>query len=421
MSVAETESVPDPAEGPSGPPVDLVAPREDPWEELDVPDGWETVAELAAGTAAELDGIVDDIVAHIVRELPDYGDAVPREDLRASVGRTMEMMLVGLAEDRRPRPEEIAIRRELGHRRALQGLEVRDLIQAYHLGYQDLWQTLVRRLPADDPVTANRLLTAATTVWRWVHETTDAIAAAHLETTRAQEAQVIGARQRFTELLVTGDLEADEVRRLGASIGFDVTGRFRVAAGSVVAVDGTEARHLQTLLDEFPGTHAVVSRGPKIVVTTQDVAGDALAARLADGLPDASFGIGMDRSGLPGARRSLGDAERALDVAEPGTIARFEDEWLWATLRRAAPRLTDLLAPGVEVAAEHPHLAETVLVFADAGFSVSETARQLHLHANTVAYRLERWHALSGWDPRTFAGLMRSVAALRLIPRPPTA
>ncbi|MBW3658339.1 MAG: helix-turn-helix domain-containing protein [Actinobacteria bacterium] len=396
--------------------VDLRAPTSDPWDAITVPAGWEDIAALASSVAADLDELVDDIVERIVDEVPDYGVAVPSDDLHASVLRTIDMMLVGIAENRSPRAEEISIRRELGHRRALQGLPVRQLIQAYHVGYRELWQALVRRLPPDSPATATSLLTAATTVWGWVHETTDAIAEAHRETIRSQEAHVIGARQRFTELLVTGDLAADEGQRLGASIGFDVDGPFLVIAAAVEAVDGTEPRRLQAALEELPGIHAVAARGPKVILTTQRMDEDELIRLLPATLPEATFGVGMERPGLAGARESLGDAERALEVAAPGTVARFEDEWLSATLVRSGPRLSEVLATGVETAAQHPHLAETVLVFADAGFSVSETARQLSLHANTVSYRLDRWHALTGWDPRTFAGLSRSVAALRLAP-----
>lgn len=395
-------------------PVDLRAPEGDPWGELVVPDGWEAIAELATRVADGLDELAADIVRCIGEELPEYASAVPDDDLHASVHRTIEMMLVGIAENRRPRPEEISIRRELGHRRAQQGLPVSSLVRAYHVGYRELWQALVRALPPGSPEVATALLTVATTVWGWVHETTDAISEAHRETMRARESHVIGARQRFTELLVAGDLDAEEVPRLAASIGFDVGGSFRVVTGTVPAVDGSEPRRVQAALESLPGVHAVVARGPRIIVTTQGVDEDALVPVLPRALPHATFGVGLERAGLAGARESLGDADRALELAEPGGVARFEDEWLWATLLRVAPRLADVVAEGTATAAQHPHLAETVLVFADAGFSVSETARQLSLHANTVAYRLERWHALTGWDPRTFAGLTRSLASLRL-------
>ncbi|MCC5949132.1 MAG: helix-turn-helix domain-containing protein [Nitriliruptoraceae bacterium] len=59
---------------------------------------------------------------------------------------------------------------------------------------------------------------------------------------------------------------------------------------------------------------------------------------------------------------------------------------------------------GTPVAAEHPHLADAVRTFAEAGFSVSEAGRRLEVHANTVAYRLDRWEELTGWDPAASPG-----------------
>lgn len=130
--------------------------------------------------------------------------------------------------------------------------------------------------------------------------------------------------------------------------------------------------------------------------------------------PRAAIGCGSTRPGLRGARASLEDAERTLTVTAEGATGRFEDAWLGATLAGSRDRLVPLLAAGQRVAAEHPHLAAAVTGYADGRFSVSEAARHLGLHADTVAYRLDRWHELTGWDPRSFAGLARSLAALRL-------
>lgn len=47
------------------------------------------------------------------------------------------------------------------------------------------------------------------------------------------------------------------------------------------------------------------------------------------------------------------------------------------------------------------HLMDAVRAFARSGFSVSAAARDIHLHANSVTYRLDRWQHLTGWDART--------------------
>ncbi|MFG2350551.1 helix-turn-helix domain-containing protein [Streptomyces phaeochromogenes] len=50
--------------------------------------------------------------------------------------------------------------------------------------------------------------------------------------------------------------------------------------------------------------------------------------------------------------------------------------------------------------------------FAEAGLSLVNAAEALMIHPNTVAYRLGRWHKLTGSDPRTFTGLVRSVVGI---------
>ena len=69
------------------------------------------------------------------------------------------------------------------------------------------------------------------------------------------------------------------------------------------------------------------------------------------------------------------------------------------------------------MAEEHSHLMDAVRAFARSGFSVSAAARDIHLHANSVTYRLDRWQHLTGWDARTLDGLMKSMVSLELFHR----
>ncbi|MFJ9246657.1 helix-turn-helix domain-containing protein [Streptomyces sp. NPDC101776] len=86
--------------------------------------------------------------------------------------------------------------------------------------------------------------------------------------------------------------------------------------------------------------------------------------------------------------------------------------WLRASLVDSRDRLLPLFADVRRIAGEQPQLAETVLAFADAGLSLAHAADALRIHPNTVAYRLGQWHRLTGTDPRTFTGLLRSVVGI---------
>lgn len=129
----------------------------------------------------------------------------------------------------------------------------------------------------------------------------------------------------------------------------------------------------------------------------------------------APAGVGAVRLGWEGARQSLVDAGLALGVSR-GSTACFAEDWVMATVVGARKRLADVCSTGTEVAAKSSHLADAVQAFADHRLSVVGAARALHVHPNTVIYRLERWHGLTGWDPRTFQGLAASVACLQVSP-----
>jgi carbohydrate diacid regulator len=70
----------------------------------------------------------------------------------------------------------------------------------------------------------------------------------------------------------------------------------------------------------------------------------------------------------------------------------------------ALPR-RDSLAP----LDSHPELVETLRVFIANNMSTTDTAAQLHIHRNTLLYRLNRIHKLTGFDPRQLLELITLV------------
>jgi sugar diacid utilization regulator len=159
-----------------------------------------------------------------------------------------------------------------------------------------------------------------------------------------------------------------------------------------------------------PGWSATVER-PDLVWLLAEVDDSAALERLV--APDAAAGIGLPRRGPDGALRSVQDAAQAYALSSRrGVPVRFEDDWVAATLLMAGDALDEVCASAVALAGRSPHLADAVRAFAAQGLSVVGAARALHVHANTVIYRLERWQQLTGWDARSFDGLSRSMAAL---------
>ncbi len=380
-----------------------------------VPEGWGPVAELCAAVLDDLDAIAVACAAEIRVAVPAYvGPDVLERELEASVATNMEVLLVAVAEHRDPDPTEIGALRELGARRARQGMRVSDVNEAFHIGYRHVWEQLVQRAAGTDEATRTMLLDAATTMWSWTHHTGDALGASHAAVVNERSLQRAALGHRLLELLGSEAGEPGELVLLASTLGFAPEGRFRLHVHTAEQPVGEVAQRIQTGLDALDGVHHAVARGTVLTVVSQEGEAGRVDAVVRRHLPTTRGGVGRCRRGLAGARTSLGDATMATGVACPGTTSRFDDDWLWAVLTDEADRLDDVVARAVEVAEEHPALAETVVAFAAAGFSPSRAGEALFVHANTVAYRLRRWQELTGWDPRDFEGLTWSMAAIRL-------
>lgn len=390
------------------------------WEVIRAPEqlpAWQGVVEVCRLVARDMSVLVEHVVGSIESEIPDYREraAVSDDDLRLSVRGNITMMLLAIAEHRLPTADELAVRAEVGHRRAAQGVGVDALLHSYHVMYREVWSALVRETTALHPDQVG-LLAAATTVWTWMDTVTQAVAAAHRQTTRGQQSLVAAMGQRFVDFLVSGDLESEALADLTRLIGFDSAGDFQMVSIRDHLLDPAETVRLESMVAlRSHGRCRCIARGTDVVVLVQGVGADEVEKWLQEFLPTAAVGVGLVRSGLEGARLSLGDAERALALsARLDRTSRFGEDWVQATVLHAWDRVHPLLESGVKVAAQSPHLAETIHCFAESGFSVAETARRLTVHPNTVAYRLERWRKLTSWNPRSFAGLAASMAALEL-------
>jgi sugar diacid utilization regulator len=56
----------------------------------------------------------------------------------------------------------------------------------------------------------------------------------------------------------------------------------------------------------------------------------------------------------------------------------------------------------------------TIRAFSDADLNVARAAQQMHVHPNTVRYRLQQIATKTGHDPRTFTGLVDLLCILEL-------
>ena len=370
---------------------------------------WDPVADLCARVIADLDQLAHDSVTNIRRDLDAYA-VVPFGEHLTTVREQQRRRLEALAGHRLLADSDLDRAADLARRRARQGIAVDVLIGAYHLGDQELWRALCR-----DPGSAAPLLPeVAALMLKLLHAISTVLASAHGDVTRELQTHRVTLSQRLIELLLGGRSDA-EASRVADALGLDPQADFTAGLWRRSESDVVLSPEVRRELDRatVPLVHSYQSGA--LVILVQDVGYewlDELAGRLPLG---RHVGIGLRRSGLAGAVLSLGDAGLGLSAASADRrVAQFADVWAEACVLSEAARLEPLVARASGAAREHPHLAETVLAFARADMSVARTAGELHLHANSVTYRLQRWEQLAGWDPRTFDGLVTSVAACRL-------
>ncbi|WP_329264163.1 helix-turn-helix domain-containing protein [Streptomyces sp. NBC_01478] len=353
-------------------------------------------------------GFTDDIR----REIPSYA-VMPLAEQRETVRVRLGAVLRGLALGVEPTAEQLLEVQSASRRRAYYGLPAQDVLATFHLVARGLWDELrdvARGTAAED--TAIELVAP---LWLWVQAMSGVVADVYADEAGARYGREAGLRQRFLELLRTGGAPREQTAEIARELGFDPDGEFQALCtpASVWAAEGRLGL-LQRAAQQVPGRVSCGLSGQLMVAVAQRADPADLVTRVIKlAGDDAPVGVGLRRPGLAGAEMSITDAERALVVAgQGGRATSFEEVWLRASLVDSRDRLLPLFADVRRIAGEQPQLAETVLAFADAGLSLAHAADALRIHPNTVAYRLGQWHKLTGTDPRTFTGLLRSVVGI---------
>jgi DNA-binding PucR family transcriptional regulator len=397
------------------PHADLEPPPAGDWQQLRPPPGWlpmSRVCRRAADGMLELSARIRD---RMIGELHSYRRAgAPPDDIFTSAFRTSEAILLGVAERRDPTPAELHARGDLGRRRAEQGVDLDDVMRAFHIFFREMWVTLLSEAEGD-PEASALLAAAATIAWSWTEAITTAVAEAHKQVLPSREVVEIEMGTRMLELVVLGDLRSDELAMLARNLGFDEAGTFQGVRIKVSREDDRARAHrLKKALGQVAGTHLCQFHGDSVAVLTQRSSMEHLLSTVRRYLPDEPVGVGLTRAHLVGARLSLSDADLAAAISDPGEITLFEDHWFDALVGQNADRLRAVVAPGLDALAANPMLEETLQAYLRTGFSKAETAKHLSVHVHTMSNRLERWKTLTGWDVSSYRGLVRTAASLRL-------
>jgi hypothetical protein len=395
------------------------------------------VRKVGKALLAQEDKLGKAMASRIVEEIPRYRRGSPNllQDVLAGATATGQLLARAFAEGIELRREDVEVVREVARRRVHQDVSPEDFQHAYRAALFAFWDACARE--------ATRLKVPREAS---LHLARFAMHAMDLVTTQAAEAYV---REDARVRMQSGRAERDLIERLiggypptdrrrhPAAPGLDPAGQLIVVVGRLEQAAATVPDALQAARETLEEAMSVGRARPLIAIRQGEIvlitpaaaptrsAASIRAARqqaLDDHQTDIRYGVSGRASGFPGiasayreATLSLSYSSAARPVVALGDLSSLEcalisaDTTVKAMIMSKGGGLTAL--PSAELAM----VKATVRAFAASDLNVNRAAAALYVHANTVRYRLGRIDETTGYDPRTFAGLLELVCVIDTI------
>ncbi|WP_210583386.1 CdaR family transcriptional regulator [Streptomyces sp. GESEQ-35] len=390
-----------------------------------VPDGLGATPvppDLALLLRAQLEDVADEVEEEVRRQVPEYArpaDGTYREHLRAGVVQALTLFVDHIA-DPCGRGDAIAkTYYELGRGEALEGRSLDALQSALRVGGLHAWR-LTGRTAEELGLDSTVVAALGELAFRTVHEVAEAAAAGYAEAQLRSTDELERRRRRLLDLLLCqGPVSLETVQDLAHGARWSVPRQV-----AVVALAATpDQRQEDWPLAAAGALVDMESRPPRMLVPDPDGSGGFGGRALTLALRGRPAAIGPTVP-LTEAARSLRWAIQALGLMGRGIlprqgVVRSADHLSTLLLHSDEPMLTQLrlrvLAP-LDAASEgqRGRLAETLLAWLLSGSNVPDVAARLHIHPQTVRYRLRQLEKLFGdalHDPGTRLDLILALRA----------
>jgi hypothetical protein len=320
-----------------------------------------------------------------------------------------------------PPTEAFAPLRSSAAARAAEGVPLEQLLAAYHVGARVGWEAMRAAAHADEQ---EELLDAGGLAFLYTDAVSRVVSVAYLEERLRQNAEAHAAEWALVDAFLAGRPTTEAAARAGRLL----AGAYAVLLLEV-AVPRDRLRAFEAAIAEQAGPQALwrltaaganvlvpvepedapawVAGADAVVETLAEVAGAQLVAAVA-------WGEGPD-----GVARAGDEAVQVLrlvsGLGRPQGLYRLDDVLLEAALGGTAPgpaaRLAAILAP---LESGGPELLATLEAYVAHDADRRRAAAALHVHPNTLDYRLRRIAELTGRSPATARGLQVLGAALTL-------
>ncbi|MEU5877196.1 helix-turn-helix domain-containing protein [Spirillospora sp. NPDC047279] len=355
--------------------------------------------ELAEHMRPHLDEVADDMIQEIqsrVREYDRPGEGPYSSTLRLAVERVLHYFVERVADPGDPESSVIDFFRAIGRGEAGEGRSLDAMQTAMRVGGMVAWRRMAEGATALD-VPASTLGVVGEALMQFQDELAAAAAEGFAQAKAAVAGEMQRRRKRLLDLLFADPPAAPEaIADLAAAAHWPVP---RTVAA--VALGQDSRQH-----NAFPPDILadLTRRTPSLIVPDPDGPG---RAKLVDRALSGSVAVVGPTVPLTEAARSIQWARKTLGLAERGvieassgvirsvehmsTLILFQDEELITSLARL--RLSPLSHLR---SSQQDRLAETLLAWLQSGRNANEVAMRLHVHPQTVRYRLRQLEELFG-------------------------
>jgi hypothetical protein len=348
--------------------------------------------QLAALMRPELASVGEEIIAEIRRTIPEYGrplDGPYGHAMRIGVEQALLAFVDHVADPSTRHDRRDDVCRKLGQNEALEGRSLDSLQSAYRVGARVAWQRMMRmgrRHALSSPV----MSLLADSLFAYIDELASLSHDGYLSAQARSAGAVAEWRRRLVHLILSSAAPRGAVDDLASLAGWvvpDSVTLVAISSGTKCAIPLLDG---DVLLD-------IRRPDPYLLVPGPFSAGRQ--SRLATAIPVGRLVVGLTVP-VAEASDSLRWARQALELAEAGQlgadrIVRCVDclPSLWLTsdnalvdqlARREFGRLEGLTAK------QRARLVETLGVWLETRGSAAEIADRLHVHPQTVRYRMRQ-------------------------------
>ncbi len=396
----------------------------------------ELVERVLARVERAMDQIVESSVDRFFDEVPTYSaspDPALRQQVLLHTRAVYDLILATLREERAPRAEEFTITRQQATNRAVQGVPLPDFLRAFRIGQVTLWEGIVEA--AAEPETWEVAVQAATYLMNVVEVGSSIAAASYMTAQQLDIAEGDRVRRDLAEDLLSGrDLRDEAKRTLAIECGLERASSVLVVVAEPTTrlTDRHQLRSALTTLRNAIGDQrgiALIRQDQILAILpatddgTHVLAGLERAhrqiSRLGVDLAVGASTVHPGLAGVPEAFREASTARESLD-GSPGIKALSTLSLLEYLVLREDATARRLIHPDLRQFVEDDLardgvFVQTLLAYVASNMNAKLAADQLHVHANTVYYRLDRITERTGFDLRNFSELEELMVAVRLL------